>query len=63
MGRGANVWLVVPNDAGVFDGAEFVEGIRCVHPVQAYVDLKGYPERTAEAGEALRRRLFVKGEG
>ncbi|MDE2705418.1 MAG: type IV toxin-antitoxin system AbiEi family antitoxin, partial [Gemmatimonadota bacterium] len=59
--RGANVWLVVPNDEGVFDGAEFVEGIRCVHPVQAYVDLKGHPERTAEADEALRRRLFVRG--
>ncbi|MCY3711109.1 MAG: hypothetical protein OXG26_19645 [Caldilineaceae bacterium] len=49
-GREANIWLVVPNDESVFDGAEFVEGIRCVHPVQAYVDLKGHPERTAEAG-------------
>ena len=34
--RGANTWLVVPNDEGVFEGAQFVDGIRCVHPVQAY---------------------------
>ena len=59
--RGANTWLVVPNDEGVFDGPEVVDGIRCVHPVQAYVDLKGHPERSKEAGEALRRRLFVRG--
>ena len=34
--RGANTWLVVPNDEGVFMGSEVVDGIRCVHPVQAY---------------------------
>lgn len=58
--RGANTWLVVPNDEGVFDGAELVDGIRCVHPVQAYVDLKDHPERAAEAAAALRGRLFVR---
>ncbi|HEX7478485.1 MAG TPA: type IV toxin-antitoxin system AbiEi family antitoxin [Polyangiales bacterium] len=52
--RGANLWLVVPNDAGVFHGAEAREGLRCVHPVQAYLDLKGHPERAAEAAERLR---------
>ena len=56
--RGANTWLVVPNDEGVFDGAEFVDGIRCVHPVQAYLDLKDHPERAAEAAAAIRRRLL-----
>ena len=55
--RGANTWLVVPNDDGVFDGVEPVDGIRCVHPVQAYVDLKDHPERATEAAEELRRRL------
>ena len=59
--RGANAWLVVPNDEGVFDEAELVDGIRCVHPVQAYVDLKDHPERAAEAAEALRRRLLLRG--
>ena len=53
--RGANTWLVVPNDDGVFDGAEPVDGVRCVHPVQAYIDLKGHPERAAEAAQELRR--------
>ena len=59
--RGANTWLVVPNDDGVFHGAELVDGIRCVHPVQAYVDLKDHPERAAEAAAELRRRLLFQG--
>lgn len=59
--RGENVWLVVPNDSGVFDGAVEREGIWCVHPVQVYLDLKGHPERSAEAAEALRPMLFDKG--
>lgn len=56
--RGANTWLVVPNDEGVFDGAEFVDGIRCVHPVQAYLDLKDHPERATEAAAEIRRRIL-----
>ena len=59
--RGANTWLVVPNDEGVFDGVELVDGIRCVHPVQAYVDLKNHPERAAEAAEELLKRLLLRG--
>lgn len=55
--RGANLWLVVPNDAGVFQGARDREGIRCVHPVQAYLDLKGHPERAADAAERLRGEM------
>jgi len=57
--RGANLWLVVPNDVGVFQGAEPREGVRCVHPVQAYVDLKAHPERAAEAAEHLRLQLLT----
>jgi hypothetical protein len=53
--RGENVWLVVPNDEGVFHGATEREGIRCAHPVQVYLDLKDHPERSAEAAEPLRR--------
>jgi hypothetical protein len=51
--RGANLWLVVPNDEGVFQGADSRSGVRCVHPAQAYVDLKGHPERAAEAAARL----------
>ena len=58
--RGENVWLVVPNDEGVFHGAAEREGIQCVHPVQTYLDLKNHPERSAEAAEQLRRKLLTK---
>lgn len=56
--RGANLWFVVPNDVGVFLGAEAREGTRCVHPVQAYLDLKGHPERAPEAAEHLRAKFL-----
>jgi hypothetical protein len=58
--QGENVWLVVPNDGGVFHGAEEREGIRCAHPVQVYLDLKNHPERSAEAAEQLRLKFFNK---
>lgn len=58
--RGENVWLVVPNDEGVFHGATEREGVCCVHPVQVYLDLKDHPERSAEAAEQLRRVLLTK---
>jgi hypothetical protein len=54
--QGANVWLVVPNDHGVFHGASERDNIRCVHPVQVYLDLLGQPERAKEAAEELRAR-------
>jgi len=59
--RGSNTWLVVPNDEGVFQGARDISGMRCVHPVQVYLDLKGHPERAPEAAEELRRDLFSPG--
>jgi hypothetical protein len=55
---GANTWLVVPDDRGVLQGAEDRAGLHCVHPVQAYVDLKGHPERAAEAAERLRAEFM-----
>lgn len=56
--RGANTWLVIPNDEGVFHGSEVREGIRCVHPVQVYLDLKSHPERSAEAASRLRQECL-----
>ena len=56
--KGANVWLVVPNDAGVFDGAIISKEIRCVHPVQTFLDLQGHPERSKEAASEIRSRLL-----
>ena len=54
--RGANVWFVIPNDEGVFHGASEQDGVRCVHPVQVYLDLGAHPERAAEAAAELRER-------
>lgn len=56
--RGENVWMVRPNDAGVFQGATVRDGISCAHPVQVYLDLKNHPERAAEAAQALRKNLL-----
>ena len=51
--RGANAWLVVPNDNGVFHGSSTCDDIVCVHPVQIYLDLKWHPERAKEAAEMV----------
>jgi hypothetical protein len=56
--RGANVWLVVPKDEGVFQGAEEQGEVMCVHPVQTYLDLAGQPERAPEAAEHLRATIL-----
>jgi len=55
--RGANTWLVIPKDEGVFVGSESPSGIRCVSRLQTYLDLKDQPERSAEAAEELYRTL------
>jgi len=52
--RGANLRLVIPRDDGVFLDIQEPDGIRCVHPVQAYVDLKSEPERSEEAAQRIR---------
>lgn len=52
--QGENVWIVTPNDAGVFYAAKDVNGVKCVQPVQAYLDLAGHSERAKEAAVELR---------
>ncbi len=59
--QGANLWLVLPSDDGVFEGSRSVDGIPCVHPVQAYVDLKDQPERAGEASEHLKQNPVLLG--
>lgn len=56
--QGANVWLVVPNDQGVFHGAADWGGVRCVHPVQVYLDLQAHPERAKEAARQVRKEYL-----
>ncbi len=53
--QGANLWLVLPNDDGVFHGVMKTDGFHHVHPVQIYLDLLHHPERSAEAAEHLRK--------
>ncbi|MGO9613730.1 MAG: type IV toxin-antitoxin system AbiEi family antitoxin [Dissulfurispiraceae bacterium] len=55
---GANVTLLAPYDEGVFYGAQVIENIRVVSPVQLYLDLKGYKGRGEEAAEALLRDVI-----
>jgi hypothetical protein len=59
--RGANTWLVVPNDKGVFHGSSARDDIVCVHPVQIYLDLKGHPERAKEAAAMVRQESLKWG--
>jgi hypothetical protein len=54
--KGANCWVVVPRDEGVFLGLHSVHDVPCASPVQVYVDLKDHPERAKEAAEEVRRR-------
>jgi len=57
--KGGNIWLVVPDDTGVFEGASKRDGaICCAHPVQIYLDLKSHPERAQEAAEAIREEYL-----
>lgn len=55
---GANVWLAVPSDEGGFHGSSVEEQVRHVHPVQAYLDLKGHPERSDEAADSIKNKCF-----
>jgi hypothetical protein len=59
--RGANTWLVVPNDNGVFHGSSTCDDIVCVHPVQIYLDLKWHPERAKEAAAMVRKESLKWG--
>lgn len=61
--RGANVWILSPTDDAVFVGARRVHSVPCVHPLQAYLDLKAHPERASEAAAPLRRLVLGESPG
>ncbi|MFN0195720.1 MAG: hypothetical protein ACKVT0_03190 [Planctomycetaceae bacterium] len=56
--KGANLWLVLPDDESIFHGIQMKEGIPCVSPMQTYLDLKAQPERSKDAAVELRRKLL-----
>lgn len=62
---GANVTLLTPYDAGVFYGAEEIEGARVVSPIQVYLDVSAMRGRGEDAAkylleEVIRRRWQEK---
>jgi len=57
-GPGSNLWFIRPNDEGVFQGGNELNGVHCVSAVQAYLDLRAMPERSDEASEQLRQVLL-----
>lgn len=61
VGRGENVWVIVPRDEGVFDGVQRIDEIPCVSPAQVYLDLAAHPERAKEAADELRTRMLSGG--
>jgi hypothetical protein len=57
--RGANLWLALPRDEGVFLGAQENDGHPCAHPVQVWLALTGHPERAGEAARHLEETLLT----
>ncbi len=51
---GGNVWLITPEDEGVFIETQECEGFRLVSDVQIYLDLVQMGQRGPDAAEALR---------
>ena len=52
--RGANTWLVVPNDPDILLRRLQIEGRPCVTEAQVWLDLRAHPERAQEAAEELK---------
>jgi len=51
--RGANAWILVPADRGVFQGVVTRDAVHCVAPVQVYLDLHAHPERAREVAREV----------
>lgn len=56
--RGANVWILVPDDPGVFQGVTTLDHVHCVTTVQIYLDLHAHPERAKEAATEIKSRFL-----
>lgn len=54
---GANAIISSPNDPSIFWNREESDGVQCVHPIQAFLDLKGQPERAQEAMHELKQYI------
>lgn len=56
--RGANVWILVPDDVGVFHGVTTRDHVHCVATVQVYLDLHAHPERASEVATEVKSRFL-----
>jgi hypothetical protein len=56
--KSGNLWLVVPDDDGVFHQNKQHDGVDCVSPLQAYLDLKSQPAPANDAAVELRRKFL-----
>lgn len=59
VSSGANLVLLEPYDAGVFQGVRQVDGTPVVSDVQLYVDLLNFPGRGREQAERLREQTLA----
>lgn len=55
VSSGGNLWLLVPEDRGVFQGNQSKDDFPLVCDVQIYLDLVGSGLRGPEAADALRQ--------
>ncbi|MBT63046.1 MAG: hypothetical protein CML13_07520 [Puniceicoccaceae bacterium] len=55
ISNGGNLWLLVPEDIGVFQGNQIVDDFPLVSDPQIYLDLIGSGLRGPEAADALRK--------
>jgi len=56
---GANVTLLEPYDAGVFQGLRGISGMNVVSDIQLFLDLKSYGARGAEAAQAIFEQRII----
>ncbi len=55
---GGNITLMEPYDDGVFFGAQVIDGVRVVSPVQVYLDLANVKGRGEEAAAAIMEEVI-----
>ncbi len=53
---GANIYLILPYDKGVFQGLQTINGKKIVSNIQLYLDLYNYPKRGREQADFLREQ-------
>ncbi|MCB9741711.1 MAG: MarR family transcriptional regulator [Alphaproteobacteria bacterium] len=56
--RGANLWLLLPDDEALIERGERVQDLPCVGVLRTYLDLLQLPERAEEAAQHLRAELL-----